>query len=89
MSKSPNIKERCRDRLMELPSQSEASRDDRIRILCANIQIMREELGYIPPLYPQSESEVSDWISDHDQATDRLSACIKAISKMRVDSSLP
>ena len=89
MKKSPNIKERCRDRLMELPSKSEASRDDRIRILSANIQIMREELGYIPPLYPQSEAEVSEWISDHDQTTDRLSACIEAISKMRVDSSLP
>lgn len=89
MRKSPTIKERCRDRLMELPSQTVASRDDRIRILCANIQIMREELGYIPPLYPQSEAEVSEWISDHAQAAERLSACITAISKMRVDSSLP
>ena len=89
MIKRPTIKQLCRGRLMKLPAQDEASSEERIRVLCANLQVMREEIGSIPFCYPQSEAEVPDWIDRHDRTYDRLLTTIKAISRLPDDSLLP
>lgn len=89
MPKRPTIKQLCRGRLKELPAAGDASRDERIAILSANLQIMREEIGEIPFVYPQSEAEVPNWIDKHDRTTGRLSVAIKAISRLPDDTMLP
>lgn len=89
MPKRPTIKQLCRGRLKDLPTSGDASREERIAILCANLHVMREEIGEIPFVYPQSEAAVPDWIDQHDRTTGRLAAAIKAISKLPDDTMLP
>jgi len=89
MTNRPTIKQLCRGRLMALPAHGEATREERIRIQCANLQVMREEIGSIPFFYPQSEAEVPEWLDRHDRTTGCLLAAIKAISKLPEDAMLP
>lgn len=89
MIKRSTIKQLCRGRLIELPARGEATREERIAIQCANLQIIREEIGAIPFFYPQSEAEVPDWIDKHYRTTGRFLAAIKAISKLPDDAMLP
>ena len=89
MSKLVTIKDRCRGRLMDLPPHKEATREKRIEIVSHNIQVMREELGYIPPLYPQSDVDVSDWIYQSDRTINRIVELTAAISKLPVQSEFP
>lgn len=89
MAKRPTIKELCRGRLLALPSSDEASREERIAIQCANLAVMREEMGEIPSVYPQSEAEVPDWIEQHDRTKERLSRVIKAVSLLPEGTLLP
>lgn len=89
MTKRPTIKELCRGRLLALPSVDEAPREARIAIMCANLAVMRVEMGRIPTVYPQSEADVPDWIDQHDQTKDRLSRAIKAVSGLPEGTLLP
>ncbi|MDP4573845.1 hypothetical protein Q9K02_01670 [Qipengyuania sp. G39] len=89
MTKLVTIRQRCGGRLTPLPSEYEASRADRIKAVCDNLQIMREELGQIPALYPQSESEVPSWIDEQDSTLNRLSKAMNAIAKLPEGTLLP
>ena len=82
MTKLVTIRERCGGRLTPLPSEYEARREERIKAMCDNLQVMREELGQIPALYPQSESEVPKWIDEQDSTLASLSKVINAIAKL-------
>ena len=89
MGKFVTIKDRCRGRLVEVPSHGEATREKRIQIVSHNIQVIREELGYIPPLYPQSDAYVSDWIDQSDRTIGWIEKLTAAISKLPEDTQFP
>lgn len=89
MTKLVTIRERCGGRLTPLPSEYEASREERIKVMCDNLQTMREELGQIPPLYPQSECEVPSWIDEQDRTLASLSKTNNAIAKLPEGALLP
>jgi len=89
MTKSPTIAELCHGRLAPLPKPADATREERIAILCTNLQIMREEMGRLPWFYPQSETEVPDWIDKSDRVIERCNAAIRAISNLPDEALLP
>lgn len=89
MTKLVTIRDRCGGRLTPLPSQDEATREQRVRIMCENLQIMREERDQIPAVYPQSESEVPSWIDEHDRTLAQLSRLIKSIANLPEGTLLP
>lgn len=89
MTGNPTIKELCNGRMIELPRAGEVSRDQRIAIMCSNLQVMREEIGRIPFFYPQSEAEVPEWLDKSDRTIGRLSTALRGLAKLPADTLVP